>query len=114
MVRHKNGYGFWEELDRLPVPGCSCNKCIRAADRDAERETRRSQRQSRGGTTNDTAFRTRERQDGSGKTDILFNSPGDGSRHGHVVERTDSEGNKSYPYARDVEGNVYADDSDDD
>lgn len=44
MVRHKNDYGYWEEVDRLPIPGCSCNKCTRAADRDAERQSRRSQR----------------------------------------------------------------------
>ncbi len=43
-VRHKNEYGYWEEVDRLPIPGCSCSKCSRAADRDAERQSRRSQR----------------------------------------------------------------------
>jgi hypothetical protein len=30
MVRHKNDHGYWENVDRLPIPGCSCDKCGRA------------------------------------------------------------------------------------
>lgn len=65
----------------------------------------RWQRQ-RGGSS--TAFRTRTRQDGSGKTDVFFNRPGDGSDHGHVVQREDG-GNTVYDYVRDEDGNVYTD-----
>lgn len=60
-------------------------------------------------TMNSSAFRSSERNDGSGKTDVYFNGPGDGSSHGHVVEKTDGDGNRSYDYVRDVEGNVYID-----
>jgi hypothetical protein len=61
-----------------------------------------------GGTQNSTAFRTRERTDGSGKTDVFFNGPGDGAAHGHVVEGgTNANGSTNYIYARDVEGNEY-------
>jgi len=44
MVRHKNDYGYWENVDRLPIPGCACNKCINAADREAQRSQRRGRR----------------------------------------------------------------------
>lgn len=30
MVRHKNRYGYWEDLDSLPVRDCACNECIAA------------------------------------------------------------------------------------
>jgi hypothetical protein len=33
MVRHKNSYGRWENLDRLPVRDCSCDKCENARSR---------------------------------------------------------------------------------
>ncbi|GIH62862.1 hypothetical protein Msi02_36790 [Microbispora siamensis] len=51
MVRHKNDYGCWENVDRLPVPGCACLKCSNAADRDAQRSQRR-RRGDRGGRSN--------------------------------------------------------------
>ena len=60
-----------------------------------------------------TAFRTRQRRDGSGKTDILFNRPGDGDQHGHVVQREGADGNTEYIHARDEDGNVYIDKRDD-
>jgi hypothetical protein len=63
------------------------------------------------GTFDSSAFKDKEKKDGSGKRDIFFNGPGDGKRHGHVVERTRSDGTREYPYVRDVEGNEYADDS---
>jgi hypothetical protein len=56
------------------------------------------------GTHDSSAFKDKERE--NGKRDILFNGPGDGSKHGHVVENTDG----SYSFVRDVEGNVYIDD----
>lgn len=58
---------------------------------------------------NSTAFRERQRQDGSGKTDIFFNTPGDGDKHGHVVQHEDADGNTAYDFVRDVEGNTYID-----
>ena len=59
-----------------------------------------------------TAFHDKERQDSSGKRDIYFNrGKSDGSRHGHVVESTDETGNRDYNYVRDVDGNVYKDDT---
>lgn len=61
------------------------------------------------GTMNSSAFSDKERTDGSGKSDILFNGPGDGPNHGHVVEQTQADGNRTYDYVRDVEGNVYVD-----
>lgn len=30
MVRHKNQYGYWENLDSLPVRDCTCSACRRA------------------------------------------------------------------------------------
>jgi hypothetical protein len=62
------------------------------------------------GTMDSSAFKDKERKDGSGKRDVLFNAPGDGGRHGHVVEKVDKDGNRTYPFVRDVEGRVYADD----
>lgn len=59
------------------------------------------------GTMDSSAFRSHERADG--KTDVLFNGPGDGANHGHVVEQTDAGGNRTYDYVRDVEGNTYID-----
>jgi hypothetical protein len=60
-------------------------------------------------TTDASAFKDQPRNDGSGKTDILFNGPGDGSQHGHVVQHLDPQGNPVYDFVRDVEGNVYID-----
>lgn len=55
------------------------------------------------GTFDSSAFKDEEKKDGSGKRDILFNGPGDGGSHGHVVTNPDG----SIEYARDVEGNEY-------
>ena len=63
------------------------------------------------GTKDSSAFSDKSRGDDSGKSDVLFNGSGDGSQHGHVVQSTDSGGDTSYSYVRDVEGNVYVDDS---
>lgn len=62
------------------------------------------------GTMDSSAFRDKSRNDGSGKRDVLFNGSDDGKKHGHVVERKDAAGNRTYSYVRDVEGNVYIDD----
>lgn len=48
-----------------------------------------------------SAFSDRVGQDGD--RDILFNGPGDGPNHGHVVMDPQDE----YKYVRDVEGNEY-------
>lgn len=61
----------------------------------------------KGGTMNSSAVPgPKKLKDGSGKRDHYFNGPGDGERHGHVVEKKRGE----YLYVRDVEGNVYKDD----
>lgn len=44
------------------------------------------------------------------KRDILFNSPGDGDRHGHVVQSENPDGSPNYRYVRDPDGDVYRDD----
>lgn len=62
------------------------------------------------GTFDSSAFKDAEKNDGSGKRDIYFNGSGDDT-HGHVVQSQDTDGNTQYHYARDVEGNVYIDDS---
>lgn len=72
-----------------------------AAKRDAQKAEREAGRS--------TAFRTRERQDGSGKTDVLFNRPGDGAAHGHVVQHETDDGQTAYDHVRDEDGNVYTD-----
>jgi predicted metallo-beta-lactamase superfamily hydrolase len=61
------------------------------------------------GTMDSSAFKDRERKDGSGKRDILFNGRGDGKRHGHVVQRKGRDGQTEYVFVRDVEGRVYID-----
>jgi hypothetical protein len=63
------------------------------------------------GTMDSSAFKDSSRSDGSGKQDILFNGPGDGANHGHVVQSPGSDGQTTYDYVRDVEGNVYVDNS---
>lgn len=55
------------------------------------------------GTYDASAFRDKVGQDGD--RDVLFNGPGDGKEHGHVVQGPDGD----YKYVRDVEGNVYID-----
>jgi hypothetical protein len=62
-------------------------------------------------TSDSSAFKDRRRKDGSGKSDVLFNGPDDGAAHGHVVQSFDADGTPVYHYVRDVEGNVYIDDS---
>jgi hypothetical protein len=62
------------------------------------------------GTQDSSAFKDKERKKEPGTRDIYFNGPGDGKRHGHVVERQRPDGTREYPYVRDVEGNVYKDD----
>ncbi len=59
------------------------------------------------GTMNSSAFDDKIRTDG--KRSILFNGPGDGANKGHVV--IDDTG--TVIFARDVEGEVYVDDSKD-
>jgi len=59
----------------------------------------------RGGTMRSSAFTTKNNRT-DGKTNHYFNGPGDGKRHGHVVEGPKPG---EYDYARDVEGNVYID-----
>lgn len=56
------------------------------------------------GTMDSDAFRSRTRDDGL--EDVLFNGPGDGGAHGHVVQNPSTG---EVIYARDVEGNVYVD-----
>jgi hypothetical protein len=63
------------------------------------------------GTMDSSAFKDSSRSDGSGKQDILFNGPGDGASHGHVVQSSESDDQTEYHYVRDVEGNVYVDNS---
>lgn len=53
------------------------------------------------GTFDASAFSDRVGRDGD--RDILFNGPGDGSQHGHVVMDPDDR----YKFVRDVEGNTY-------
>ena len=63
------------------------------------------------GTMDSSAFRDSPKSDGSGKQDINFNGPGDGRDHGHVVQSSNDDGSTNYHYVRDVEGNIYIDDS---
>lgn len=62
------------------------------------------------GTFDSSVFKSKDRDDG--KTEHLFNGPGDGNQHGHVVSKNDDQGNATYSYVRDVEGDVYIDDRD--
>ena len=64
------------------------------------------------GTFDSSVFKSKDRDDDSGKTDHLFSHPSDGKDHGHVVSKDDDQGNTSYSYVRDVEGDVYVDDRD--
>lgn len=58
----------------------------------------------------DTAFGERTRRDG--KKQYFFNrGKEDAEQHGHGVESTDAEGNRTYHYMRDREGSVYKDDN---
>lgn len=57
------------------------------------------------GTFDSSAFRDKVNPK-DGDRDIMFNGPGDGSKHGHVV--IDPQG--KYKFVRDVEGKRYIDD----
>lgn len=87
-----------------------CGKCRKlypslAASLD---EKRRQGKQNRnGGTMNSTNFRSVPQRNDPSITNHYFNSPGDRGAHGHVKERSNSDGSKSYPFVRDVEGNAY-------
>lgn len=61
------------------------------------------------GTFDSSAFKDAPKPNDPSKQDILFNGPGDGSQHGHVVQGTNPDGTPDYQYVRDVEGNVYID-----
>lgn len=131
MQTDPDGLGFHKTLEGSVAmsicmnPRCDgtnylCGKCRKlypmlAASLDEKKRQRRSgnRGERRGGTMNSTAFRSRQRRDSSGKTDTWFNEPGDKSQHGHVVESTDESSNQKYHYVRDVEGNIYRDDSKD-
>ena len=56
------------------------------------------------GTQDSSAFSSKIRPDGM--ESVLFNGPGDGANHGHVVQNPQTG---DVVYARDVEGNVYVD-----
>jgi hypothetical protein len=59
----------------------------------------------------DTAFGESMRADG--RTQYFFNrGKEDGRNHGHIVESTDADGNITYHFVRDREGNIYIDDND--
>lgn len=36
-IKHKNPSGYTEYVDRLPVPGCCCNKCLKAEQKSSNR-----------------------------------------------------------------------------
>ena len=92
---------------------CPCRSCYeRFEARSMSWNPDRGRYVKRGGTMNSSAFRTRDRNDGSGKRDTFFNGPGDADRHGHVVERTGADGSTEYLFVRDVEGDVYKDERD--
>jgi hypothetical protein len=59
------------------------------------------------GTMGRSAYQPRK--DGSGKSDVLFNGPGDGSEHRHVVQSVNANGNPIYHSVHDAEGHVYVD-----
>ena len=59
------------------------------------------------GTQGSSNFRSAPQRSDSSVTNHYFNTPGDGSAHGHVKEQENPDGSKSYPYIRDVEGNEY-------
>jgi hypothetical protein len=61
------------------------------------------------GTNNSSAFHDQPKPTDPSKRDILFNGPGDGNIHGHVVTQGEVNGQVNYVYVRDVEGNVYRD-----
>ncbi len=63
------------------------------------------------GTMDSSAFKSEPKPNDPSKTDTFFNGPGDGPAHGHVVESQNADGTPNYHYVRDVEGNVYVDDS---
>ena len=58
--------------------------------------------------SNRSNFKSNNRKDG--RTHHLFNGPGDGGKHGHVVESSKPGSPTKYHYVRDVEGGVYVDD----
>ena len=58
-------------------------------------------------TMKSTNFRSVPQRNNSNVTNHYFNTPSDGSSHGHVKEQLNSDGSTSYPYIRDVEGNEY-------
>jgi len=60
-----------------------------------------------------SAFRDEPKKDGSGKRDINFNDPDQADRriHGHVTQREDEDGTRSYNYVRDHVGDPYIDDN---
>lgn len=58
---------------------------------------------------NSSAFKSRPNRTNEEAMNHYFNGPGDGDNHGHVQEIIQPDGNATYPYVRDVEGNEYGD-----
>jgi len=88
------------------VPGIGGKKIFRQGafnDAVADWQRRKNEERAASRPRRETAFRERERPDG--KTDVYFNAPGDGARHGHHVRNLDG----TTEYVRDPDGNVYVD-----
>jgi hypothetical protein len=85
MVRHKNSYGRWENLDRLPVRDCSCDKCERA--RSQQGWTPRGSQSPDVGVVADTdhvvSFKTKNDQDRTIIADGDFSDDNKGFRRRH-------------------------------
>ena len=80
----------------------------RAERREEDQRRRRIERAvNRGGTFGSSSFKSKPNRDDPSVNNHYFNSPGDGSAHGHVQEQRHADGSVSYPYVRDVEGNEY-------
>jgi len=90
------------QMARKHKRNCFCNPCI------IERQARRARNgEDNGGTMSATSFRDAAQRNDSTVTNTYFNTPGDGSAHGHVKHRDNPDGTTDYPFVRDVEGNEY-------
>lgn len=77
-----------------------------AARREEDRQLREAGEQN-SGTFYATSFKSRPNRDDPNRVNHYFNSPGDGTQHGHVQEIRHEDDSVTYPYVRDVEGNEY-------
>lgn len=105
-IRHKNQWGYTEYVDRLPVPGCDCNKCSKAR----EKRNRSIGRTAVAGASRETWSKyssSTSRDTGLNQTDYFEGYVGEKNQNKKVHIAIDETG--EVLLVRDIDGTVLYD-----